>query len=396
MPYEFKLPDIGEGVVEGEIIRWMIQVGDHVEEDQPMIEVMTDKATVEIPSPVEGEVLETVGREGDLVAVGATLVVIDAAGGPAPLPDSPGDVPEGRTAHGGTRGDQVQVRSQRQEKNLATPAVRRFAREMGVKLAGFQGTGTGGRITRRDVERAMGQTAGNLAGSNTTADAIPYRGIRKKIGDHLVAAKRFAPHYTYVEEVDATSLVQLRSEFKRQHEGQDLNYLPFIIKACVAGLKKHPLLNSTLDEERKVIEFQRSFNIGVATATPDGLIVPVVKNADGKSVLEISSEIRSLARLAQDGQIKLEDLRDGTFTITSLGALGGILATPIINYPEVAILGVHKIEERPVVREGEVVVRHMMNLSLSLDHRVVDGFLGATFLRDVISHLENPGLLSVN
>ena len=208
------------------------------------------------------------------------------------------------------------------------------------------------------------------------------------------SAKRFAPHYTYVEEVDATPLVELRSEFQRYDNGQDLTYLPFIIKACVSGLKKHAILNSTLDEEKKLIQLKRSYNIGVAIATPEGLIVPVIKNTDDKSVLDISAEIRSLGELARSGRIRLEDLRDGTFTITSLGALGGVLATPIINYPEVAILGVHKIMQRPVVRKGEVVIRHMMNLSLSLDHRVVDGFVGAEFLRDVISHLENPGLLS--
>ncbi len=393
MPYEFKLPDIGEGVIEGEIIHWLIQGGDQLEEDQPMVEVMTDKATIEIPSPVKGEVLETIGSEGDIIAVGATLVVIAAeGGGPGHASSASGvEAEEVRT-----RIEQVPVRGQKQGKNLATPAVRRFAREMGVDLAGFHGTGTEGRITRQDVECAMGQKPNSPGECGGAADSIPYRGVRKKIGDHLLAAKRFAPHYTYVEEVDATFLVHLRSEFRRHHDGHDIHYLPFIIKACAAGLKKHPLLNSTLDEEKKLIRFQRSLNIGVATATREGLVVPVVKKADKKNVLEISKVIRSLAQQAREGTIRVEDLRDGTFTITSLGSLGGVLATPIINYPEVAILAVHKIEERPVVRDGEVVVRHMMNLSLSLDHRVVDGIVGAAFLGDVISYLENPGLLSIN
>ena len=395
MPYEFKLPDIGEGVIEGEIIRWLIRSGEHVEEDQPMVEVMTDKATVEIPSPVSGEVLKTVGGEGDLVAVGATLVVIDALEGPvqatAPSEQRPQEAPAA-----GSIVQQAPVRRQKQAKNLATPAVRRFAREIEVDLSGVRGTGSGGRITRQDVERARSRTSGVSSRPEGAHDSIPYRGIRKKIGDHLVAAKRFAPHYTYVEEVDATPLVELRSEFQRYNNGQNLTCLPFIIKACVRGLKKHALLNSTLDEEKKLIQLKRSYNIGVGIATPHGLIVPVIKNADDKSVLDISAEIRSLAEQARSGRIQLQDLRDGTFTITSLGALGGVLATPIINYPEVAILGVHKIMERPVVREGEVVIRHMMNLSLSLDHRVVDGFVGAEFLRDVISHLENPSLLSID
>ena len=395
MPYEFKLPDIGEGVVEGEIIRWLIRSGEHVEEDQPMVEVMTDKATVEIPSPVGGEVLKTVGGEGDLVAVGATLVVIDALEGPvqatAPSEQRPQEAPAA-----GSIVQQAPVRRQKQAKSLATPAVRRFAREREVDLSGVRGTGSGGRITRQDVERARRRTPRASSQPEGAHDSIPYRGIRKKIGDHLVAAKRFAPHYTYVEEVDATALVEFRSEFQRYNHGQNLTYLPFIIKACVDGLKKHAILNSTLDEEKKLIQLKRSYNIGVGIATPDGLIVPVIKNAHDKSVLDISAEIRSLAEQARSGRIQLRDLRDGTFTITSLGALGGVLATPIINYPEVAILGVHKIMERPVVREGEVVIRHMMNLSLSLDHRVVDGFVGAEFLRDVISHLENPSLLSID
>ena len=393
MPYEFKLPDIGEGVVEGEIVRWLIRPGDHLEEDQPMVEVMTDKVTVEIPSPVSGEVLKTVGGEGALIAVGATLVVIDSPEGPEQAAAPSERRPERRLPTAGSMVQQAPLRSQKQARNLATPAVRRLSREMGVDLSGVQGTGSGGRITRQDVERAHSQPSEVASQAEGAPDSIPYRGVRKKIGDHLVAAKRFAPHYTYVEEVDATPLVELRSEFRRNHEGQDLTYLPFFIKACVSGLKKHAILNSTLDEEKKLILLKRSYNIGIAIATPEGLIVPVIKKADDKSLLDISAEIQSLAEQARSGRIQLEDLRDGTFTITSLGALGGVLATPIINYPEVAILGVHKIMERPVVRKGEVVIRHMMNLSLSLDHRVVDGFVGAEFLRDVISHLENPGLL---
>ena len=393
MPYEFKLPDIGEGVVEGEIVRWLIRPGDHLEEDQPMVEVMTDKVTVEIPSPVSGEVLKTVGGEGALIAVGATLVVIDTPEGPEQA-TAPSERRSERTLPtAGSMVQQAPLRSQKQARNLATPAVRRLSREMGVDLSGVQGTGSGGRITRQDVERAHSQPSEVASQAEGAPDSIPYRGVRKTIGDHLVAAKRFAPHYTYVEEVDATPLVELRSEFRRNHEGQDLTYLPFFIKACVSGLKQHAILNSTLDEEKKLILLKRSYNIGIAIATPEGLIVPVIKKADDKSLLDISAEIQSLAEQARSGRIQLEDLRDGTFTITSLGALGGVLATPIINYPEVAILGVHKIMERPVVRKGEVVIRHMMNLSLSLDHRVVDGFVGAEFLRDVISHLENPGLL---
>ncbi len=393
MAYEFKLPDIGEGVVEGEIIRWLIRSGDHVQEDQPMVEVMTDKATVELPSPVSGEVLETTGKEGEIVAVGTTLVVIDAPEGPAQATAPSEKRRQEAPAAADSVAQQSPVRRQKQAGSLATPAVRRLARQLGVDLSQMQGTGSGGRITRRDVEREHTPTSEASIQAERAPDSIPYRGIRKKIGDHLVAAKRFATHYTYVEEVDASALMRLRSELQRHESSRDLSYLPLIIKACVGGLKKHPLLNSTLDEEKKLIQLKQSYNIGVAIATPEGLIVPVVKNADDKSVFDISAEIRTLAEQARAGKIQLHDLRDGTFTITSLGALGGVLATPIINYPEVAILGVHKIVQRPVVRNGEVVIRSMMNLSLSLDHRVVDGFAGAEFLRDVISDLENPGPL---
>ncbi len=404
MAFEFKLPDIGEGVVEGEIIRWLIQPGDIIKEDQPMVEVMTDKATVEIPSPVEGKVLDTIGAEGEVVEVGSTLVVIETDGEPAaaerqrkpqppemPAPASPPAV------------EKPQERGSR--KVLATPAVRKMARELSVDLSRLEGSGRGGRITREDVEKFVHRSAepsprsapAPAAGASAAPDleTIPYRGLRKKIGDHLVAAKRFAPHYTYVEEVDATQLVQLRTRYRQLNPESQLTYLPFLIKSVVEGLRKYPLLNSTLDEERQVIQLKKSYNIGVAAATAEGLIVPVIKHADRKSILELSQEVTRLSEQSREGRIQLEDLRDGTFTITSLGFLGGVLATPIINYPEVGILGVHKIQQKPVVRDGSIVVRHMMNLSLSLDHRVVDGAVGAEFLHTVISYLENPGLLSV-
>ncbi len=398
MAFEFKLPDIGEGVVEGEIIRWLISKGDEVKEDQPMVEVMTDKATVEIPSPVEGKVLETIGGEGEVVEVGATLVVIETDGDAPPVEShAPRDEPTPQPA-----AVKVAAPAQRKKgKVLATPAVRKMARELSVDLGQVEGTGPGGRITRGDVEafvhRAADAPAEPARVERRPAAAegvkeIPYRGLRKKIGDHLVASKRFAPHYTYVEEVDATQLVDLRKRYRELHPDQSLTYLPFLVKAVVEGLKKFPLVNATLDEERQVIQLHEEFNIGVATATEEGLIVPVIKQADRKSVAEIGQEIARLAAQTREGRVQLEDLRGGTFTITSLGLLGGVLATPIINYPEVGILGVHKIQPRPVVRDGAVVVREMMNLSLSLDHRVVDGAVGAEFLHAVIPYLENPGL----
>jgi pyruvate dehydrogenase E2 component (dihydrolipoamide acetyltransferase) len=397
MTFEFKLPDIGEGVVEGEIVRWLISEGDAIEEDQPMVEVMTDKATVEIPSPVRGTVVGRLGAEGDTVAVGSILVVMEVEAGNRDLEEEAAEDlqrPQPRPS---------QSVPHRTGSVLATPAVRKLARESGVDLAGLEGTGPGGRVTREDVQAVRTASPEQQEQPSRRAPAqerdqetetIPYRGLRRKIGAHMVAAKRSAVHYTYIEEVDATSLVQLRRAVSSiLPEEQQITYLPFIMKAVVEGLRRYPLLNSTLDEEREQIVIKKYYNIGVATATEDGLIVPVLKNADRKTLIELGQEISRLSEAARRGEIALEDLKDSTFTITSLGALGGVLATPVINYPEVAILGVHKISPRPVVVDGKIVVRDMMNLSLSLDHRVVDGAIGAQFMRYIIPLIENPALL---
>jgi pyruvate dehydrogenase E2 component (dihydrolipoamide acetyltransferase) len=394
MTFEFRLPDIGEGVVEGEIVRWLISEGDDVEEDQPMVEVMTDKATVEIPSPVQGRVVGRLGSEGDTVAVGSTLVVLEVSAasreseGTESAEEPPSETPARR---------QVPPPS---EAVLATPAVRKLARELGVDLGEVKGTGPGGRITREDVEarrdtpRDVPEPVPQAPPEKLERETLPYRGLRRKIGAHMTEAKRTAVHYTFVEEVDATGLVQLRRTASTAlPEGQQITYLPFIIKAVVEGLKRYPLLNSTLDEEQEQIVVKKYYNIGIATATEEGLIVPVLKAADRRTLVQLSREIFRLSEAARRGTIALEDLKEGTFTITSLGALGGLLATPVINYPEVAILGVHKISQRPAVVDGKIVVRHMMNLSLSLDHRVVDGAVGAQFMSHIIPFIENPALL---
>lgn len=398
MTFEFKLPDIGEGVVEGEIVRWLIKPGDQITEDQPMVEVMTDKATVEIPSPVKGTVLQCLGKEGDTVEVGSTLVVIETAEGAGPAP---------KTHAERVREPSPRIRERKSPREtsaeegavLATPAVRKLARDRGIDLRQVQGTGPGGRITRQDVEAFTSRKAASATRTEVPGRegvrSLPYRGLRRKIGEHMSLSKRTAPHYTYVEEADLTELVKLRQEYHRLHADKEtyLTFLPFIVQAAVKGLQKFPLLNSTLDEERGEIVLHSSCNVGIAVATTEGLVVPVVKEAQSKSLLEIAREIAELAEAARTGQIHVEDLKDGTFTITSLGSLGGILATPIINYPEVAILGVHKISPRPVVRNGQVTVRDVGYLSLSLDHRVVDGAVGAQFLQHVIRFLETPALL---
>ena len=387
MAFEFKLPDIGEGIVEGEIVRWLVKAGEKLDEDQPMVEVMTDKATVEISSPVAGTVSRCFGEAGDIVKVGDTLVVIDTGGEESPAEEAP--VSPDDSAPVPVQSVPAEPVPQRSGGPvLATPAIRRLAREMEVDLSQVTGTGPGGRVSREDLERFQKKPVTETGGEET----LPYRGIRRRIGERMVQSVITAPHFTYFEEIDVTELVQLREQQRKspEFEGVRLTYLPFIMKALVLGFKEYPLLNSTLNQEADVIEFKQDYNIGIATQTPDGLLVPVVKNAEGRSIQELAAEIARLSEAAQKAQIQLEDLQGGTFTITSLGALGGIMATPIINFPEVAILGVHKIVQRPVVRSGEIVIREMMNLSLSQDHRVVDGAIGARFIQLIKSHLESP------
>jgi pyruvate dehydrogenase E2 component (dihydrolipoamide acetyltransferase) len=386
--FEFRLPDVGEGIVEGEIVRWLAAEGDTVRQDQPLVEIMTDKATVEIPAPAPGRIARRYAAEGDIVPVGAVLVEIEsesaAEPGVAPQPESGG----------------AQV--------LATPAVRKVAREKGIDLAQVRGSGPGGRITMEDIDqptlRKTAEASAAGVGLNPSApmeaptEIVPYRGLRRRIGERMTESKRAIPHYTYVEEADFTELTRLREAFAatRGVEAGRLTYLPFVIKAVVEGLKAYPLLNSSLDLDQGVIVLKKYYNIGIATATEEGLTAPVVKQADRLSILELGREVARLAQAARDGRLKLEELRDSTFTITSLGPLGGLMATPIIHHPEVAILGVHKIVPRPVAREGQIVIRQMAHLSLSLDHRVVDGEVGAQFMRHVVSFLETPGLLALS
>lgn len=384
MAFEFRLPDIGEGIVEGEIVHWFVEEGDQVEEDQSLVEIMTDKATVELPSPRDGKVLKRIGEEGETVEVGATLVIIQTddpeteervEGEPTKedAPEKPRRMAEAVKSTSGIA--------------LATPAIRKLAQERGVDLDQVEGSGPEGRITKEDVEHVARFVP------DDTSETIAYRGLRKKIGDRMVASKRNAAHYTYVEEADLSELVRRREEWLASNPAPSvrITYLPFIMKAVVGALKQYPLLNSVLDESAGVIQLKKYYNIGIAVATADGLVVPVVKRVDEKTVSDLAREVGELSAAARDRKIKLEDLRGGTFTITSLGRLGGILATPIINHPEVAILGVHKISRRPVVREGEIVIRDMVYLSLSLDHRVLDGVVGAEFLHHVMATLESPG-----
>jgi pyruvate dehydrogenase E2 component (dihydrolipoamide acetyltransferase) len=407
MLFEFKLPDIGEGIVEGELVKWLVGDGDEVAEDQPLAEVMTDKATVTIPSPKRGKVVARNGKEGDIVKVHSTLVVIDV-GGEAPV-DKPNGRGNGATAPTQTATPMVVATAAPStapataDRPLATPATRRYAREKGVDIAAIAGSRPDGRITREDIDAAFipkpvrAETPAVLSeGAEVTGDErIAIRGIRKRIAEKMTQSRRMAAHFTYVDEIDVSELVQLREKARAivEADGAKLTYLPFIIKACVAALRKFPTLNAHVDDARAELVVKKAVHVGLGTATDAGLVVTVVKNAEARSLKALAAEIARLAESARRGQAKLEEITGSTFTITSLGAAGGIFATPIINYPEVAILGVHKIEKRAVVLNDQIVARDRMNLSLSFDHRIIDGHIGAAFTAEVKRYLECPALL---
>ncbi|HYM38743.1 MAG TPA: dihydrolipoamide acetyltransferase family protein [Thermoplasmata archaeon] len=410
MAREFKLPDIGEGVHEGEITKWFVKEGDAVKENDPLVEVMTDKVTVQIPSPVTGKVAERRGKEGEIVQVGSTIVVFGDAGEPAAIgtagpspsrgPPGPPPSPSAPSAPPPARSAEV----------LAAPAIRRLARELGVDLASVRGTGPSGRISEADVRAA--QRGPSPAPTITPAGApgpavsltpgnreerIPIHGLRKRIYDKMAKSNTTAAHFTYVEEVDMSHLVQLRERLNEAaaHKDVKLTYLPFVVKACIAALKEHPTLNASVDDEHQEIVVKGYYNVGIATATDEGLTVTVVHDADQKDLWALAREIERLATAARDKKLSLQDVQGSTFTITSLGKEGGILATPIINWPEVAILGIHRIEKRPVVRDDHIVIRDMMYVSCSFDHRVIDGHVGAAFVQSVRGYLEHPAMLFV-
>ncbi|HET6612148.1 MAG TPA: dihydrolipoamide acetyltransferase family protein [Kofleriaceae bacterium] len=415
MAFEFHLPDIGEGVIEGEIVKWCVAEGDRIELDQPLVEIMTDKATVEIPAPRSGTIQSIRFAEGEICPVGDVLVVIadGVADAPAatPIPariDPDSTVPIARAATGGENGVAaaarlVEAAPVARGRVLATPATRRLARKLGVDLATVTATGKRGRITTDDVRSHVDRPAARqpsfapvaISEAPALEERIPFRGLRKRIADNMSRATHTASHFTYVEEIDVTDLVEVRTRARARAEdrGLKLTYLPFIIKAIVAGLKKWPQLNAALDETTQEIVRKRYYHIGIAAQGPQGLMVTVVRDADKRSIFDLAAEIARLARAVEDGTATRDDLSGSTFTITSLGKLGGVLATPIINFPEVGIVGIHKIAERPAVRDGAIVVRSLMNLSISLDHRLVDGWDGAMFLQDVKTLLEDPTLM---
>jgi pyruvate dehydrogenase E2 component (dihydrolipoamide acetyltransferase) len=403
--FEFKLPDIGEGVVEGEIVKWLVKEGDQVAEDQPLVEVMTDKATVQIPSPRRGKVTRTHGKEGEIAKVHHPLVTLEVEGAAAA---SGNGSPQ---AHAPAPAPMAAAKSEpasSSSKVLATPVTRRMAREHGLSLEEIAGSGPQGRVTKADVMAAIAGTGAVATGTQTSIakpkisagqgdQRVPLRGLRKRIAEKMVRSKLTAPHFTFVEETDATELVSLRrrlnASLAEAGDTTKLSFLPFIVKACVAALRKFPHLNANMDEATQDLIVRGDYNLGIAAATEEGLTVPVLRGADKLSIRELASEVARLAAAAREKKLKIEELTGGTFTITSLGQKSGLFATPIINHPEVAILGVHRMRKRPVVVDDQVVVREMMYLSLSFDHRVIDGQVGAEFTYELIRYLERPELL---
>lgn len=420
---ELKLPELGEGVHEGELVRWLVKVGDVVKDDQVLAEIMTDKATVELPSAISGKVTEIIAKEGDTVKVGQVMLRFEgstgsskvdakaeapAAGKPAEPPKSTG-VPSQPPAPA-AKSPPPQVSEQREMLSIggsvtAAPAARKFARESGVEITDISGSGPSGRVMKEDIEKYIsGGTGATRAGKSTFSsgmleERIPFKGLRKKIAEKMRQSKDHAAHFTYVEECDATNLVELRAKAKEigAASGVKVTYLPFVMKAMVAALKKYPIMNSSLDEEAGVIVVKKYYNISLSVQTDDGLTAPVVKDVGNKTILEIAKEIENLVAKARAKKLTMDDLTGGTITLTNAGSIGGLFATPVINYPEVAILGFNKIFRKPVVKmiggKEEIVIRDWTLFSLSLDHRVVDGAIGAEFTKTFISYIENPALL---
>ncbi len=418
--YTFKLPDLGEGTVESEIGEWFIKVGDDVEEEQVVATMMTDKAAVELSSPVSGKVKKLAGEPGDVIAVGAPLVVFEtdrASAAAAAEAEDEGDTADlaAASVEDEGSGDEAPAASDTQSEAgaapapaagkpariITSPAIRRMAKEADVDLSEVDGSGPGGRILREDFEafveaREAGATSPAVRRRATKTRDIKVIGLRRIIAERMSAAKREIPHFTYVEEVDVTELEALRAHMNASRgDGERLTPLPFLAMALIRALREFPQCNALYDKDRNVIVQHEAVHLGIATQTPDGLKVPVVRHAEARSLTELSAEMRRVAEAARDNTAKKEELAGSTITITSLGRLGGIVSTPVINSPEVGIIGVNRAVERPVVVNGQVTVRTMMNLSSSFDHRFVDGYDAAAMIQRIREMLEHPATIFI-
>ncbi|WAT31050.1 dihydrolipoamide acetyltransferase family protein [Pseudomonas sp. GXZC] len=410
-----KMPDIGEGIAEVELSVWHVKVGDMVVEDQVLADVMTDKAMVDIPSPVHGKVISLGGEPGEVMAVGSILISIEVEGAgnakeaPA-VKEAPKAAPAVETKPAPVAVEskpapviaaQSPVAREADERPLASPAVRKHALDAGIQLRLVQGSGPAGRILHEDLEAyllqgpAKNSTAANPYAERHTEEQIPVIGMRRKIAQRMQDATRRAAHFSYVEEIDVTALDELRVHLNEKHGATrgKLTLLPFIVRAMVVALRDFPQINARYDDEAQVITRLGAVHVGVATQSDVGLMVPVVRHAEARSLWGNAEEIARLATAARNGKASRDELSGSTITLTSLGALGGIVSTPVLNLPEVAIVGVNRIVERPMVIKGQIVVRKMMNLSSSFDHRVVDGMDAAQFIQAIRGLLEQPASL---
>ena len=433
MATNVELPEIGEGVNEGELVSWLVQPGDSVEVDQSIAELMTDKATVEVPSPIAGTVKELKFSEGDTIEVGQALITVEegaaaakpaatptpsapAPAAPAPAAAAAATTPPPAPAVNNGGGMATITPPPANFDVLATPSTRRLARETNVDINTISGTGLAGRVTRDDVLGATTGTGAVAAGAATTTtqspqmwtppqnfttggeERVPLKGIRKKIAENMQMAKRVVPHFTLMDEANVTQLINLRTELKPQAEkmGVKITYLPFVMKALIATVREFPKFNGMIDDAAQEIVYKKYFNVGFAADTPNGLLVPVIKNADQKTIYQLSNEIVDLATRARAGKLALDEMKGACFTITNIGSVGGTYATPIINHPEVAIFGMYKIQERPIINDGELDVASFMNFTVTCDHRLIDGAEAARFLSAFISRIESPGRLMMD
>ncbi|SUD77496.1 dihydrolipoamide acetyltransferase family protein [Pseudomonas putida] len=412
-----KMPDIGEGIAQVELVEWFVKVGDTIAEDQVVADVMTDKATVEIPSPVSGKVLALGGQPGEVMAVGSELIRIEVEGSGNHV-----DVPQAKQVETAAAPAAPQepvkpvacqapanhetapiVPRQPGDKPLASPAVRKRALDAGIELRYVHGSGPAGRILHEDLDAFMSKPqsstgqAPNGYAKRTDSQQVPVIGLRRKIAQRMQDAKRRVAHFSYVEEIDVTALEALRQQLNSKHGDSrgKLTLLPFLVRALVVALRDFPQINATYDDEAQVITRHGAVHVGIATQGDNGLMVPVLRHAEAGSLWANASEITRLAHAARNNKANREELSGSTITLTSLGALGGIVSTPVVNTPEVAIVGVNRMVERPVVIDGQIVVRKMMNLSSSFDHRVVDGMDAALFIQAVRGLVEQPACLFV-
>ncbi|MCA0979844.1 MULTISPECIES: dihydrolipoamide acetyltransferase family protein [Exiguobacterium] len=423
--FEFKLPDIGEGIHEGEIVKWFVKAGDTVKEDDVLLEVQNDKAVVEIPAPVDGTVKEVKVSEGTVAVVGDVLISFDIEGdAPAGEEEEAPEQPKAEEKTEDVKEDVKEdaprdVQLHKSERVIAMPSVRKYAREKGVDIREVNGSGDNGRVLKEDIDAFANGEAPSAEATTEKTDSVapaaaakteikPYesatpeletrekiRGIRKAISKAMVNSKHTAPHVTLMDEVDVTKLVALRKDFKQvaADQGVKLTYLPFVVKALTAAAKAFPTINASIDDVNEEIVYKNYYNIGIAADTDNGLVVPVVKDADRKSIYALATNINELAGKAREGKLAGEDMKGGSITITNIGSAGGQWFTPVINHPEVAILGIGRIAEKAVVKNGEIVAAPVLALSFSFDHRLIDGATAQNALNMVKRLLEDPALL---